>query len=524
MKKILVAAAAAAALASPFAQADTHALIMTIGQYGEGVPPLAGVQYDGESARAIAKRMGVKDQNMREYKDGELTLEGMRKAFDDLYARVGENDQVFIYYSGHGSRQIVHDPEERCAESLVTVDRQGFTDADMEKELQRLAKKAQKLVVFLDACHSGGVTTRAIGGPFSPKFYARSGGDSCSTPTNVITRKIQAQTRSLTRGVNNYVYIAAARDSEVSLDQPGKGGVATQAWRDCIAGAARDSDGSGGLSAEEIAACAQARIDKTLANVKGFSAHHVSITGNKDAVLAFAARDTDPAPAPAPATEPAATPVAATPVAAAPVAAAPAPAPATPTPPPAPAKPAKPAMPAAYYTLQDIYANRDDRRLVTLQAAKSSFKIGADAVEFTLMSSHPGYVYLLMVGSDGKSFDMLFPNTIDQNNAIQAGQPLKLPRPSWEIKAGGPAGKDHLLAVVADSPRDFSKVGMQPAGPFSMVAASAASSKDIQLVTTTSAAAETTQCAEPPARRSLVIQQRCSNAYGAAMMAIEETN
>jgi hypothetical protein len=181
-------------------------------------------------------------------------------------------------------------------------------------------------------------------------------------------------------------------------------------------------------------------------------------------------------------------------------------------------------MPAAYHTLQDIYSNRDDRRLVTLQASKPAFRIGIDSVDFTLSSSHAGYIYLLMVGSDGKSFDMLFPNTLDQNNAIQPGQALKLPRPAWEIKPGGPAGKNHLLAVVADAPRDFSKVGLQPAGPFSMVAASAATSKDIQLVTTTSSQAGSMECAEPPAKRSLVVQQRCSSAYGAAMMVLEEIN
>ncbi len=135
MKKFRCFAGIVAALAVPCALADTHALIMTIGQYRDGVPPLSGVQYDGESAKVIARSMGVKEQNLRHYKDEELTLDGMQKAFDDLFARVGDNDQVFIYYSGHGGRQIVQDPEERCAESLVTIDRQGFTDARMEVEL-----------------------------------------------------------------------------------------------------------------------------------------------------------------------------------------------------------------------------------------------------------------------------------------------------------------------------------------------------------------------------------------------------
>jgi Caspase domain/Domain of unknown function (DUF4384) len=487
MKRAVWAACVLCALAASPVLADTHALIMTIGEYREGVPPLSGVKYDADSARAIAKRMGVKDENLRHYKDGELTYDGMVKAFDELESRVADNDQVFIYYSGHGGRQLVHDPEERCAESLVTVDRRGFVDAELEARLKRLSAKAQKLVVFLDACHSGGVTTRGAGADalFRPKFYARSGPDACAKPTNVITQQLQS--RSIGRGADNYVYIAAARDSEVSLDQPGKGGVATQAWRDCMT-SARDSDGSGGLSAAEIAACAQERIERTLKNVKGFTPHHVSITGNRDAVLAFSERA-------APAAE------------AAPAAA---------------EKPAEKVTP--YATLLDIYNSRDDRRLVTLAASKTAFRVGKDPVEFTLGSTHAGYIYLLMVGSDGKTFDMLFPNQLDANNYLQAGQSLRLPRPAWEIKPGGPAGKNHLLAIVTDAPRDFAKLGMQPAGPFSMVSATAASSKDIQLVSSTSAQAGSRECAEAPVKRSLVVQQRCSSAYGAALTVLEEVD
>jgi len=268
--------------------------------------------------------------------------------------------------------------------------------------------------------------------------------------------------------------------------------VATQAWRDCIMGAAQDRDGSGGLSAQEIQACAQQRINNTLKNLKGFLPHHVTITGNSNAVLAFAERAPTPPPAPV----------------AAPV--------------PAPVKPPVTEFPPAYYTLRDVYNNRDDRRTVTLRGGKEAFRIGKDDVDFTLTSSHPGFLYVLMVGSDGKTFDMLFPNQLDNNNAVQAGQSLRLPRANWMVKAGGPAGKNHLLAIVADSPRDFAKMGMVPAGPFSIVPASTSSSKDIQLVTQTSANAESKECEAPSAHRTLMVQKNCSNAYGAALMVLEE--
>jgi hypothetical protein len=179
-------------------------------------------------------------------------------------------------------------------------------------------------------------------------------------------------------------------------------------------------------------------------------------------------------------------------------------------------------FPPAYYTLRDIYSSRDDRRTVTLKSGKALFKINQDDVDFSLTTSHSGYLYLLMVGSDGKTFDMLFPNGLDSNNVVQAGQTLRLPRPNWMVKAGGPAGKNHLLAIVADAPRDFSKIGMRPAGPFSIIPASTTSSKDIQLVTSTSANAQSRECEQPSSLRNLVVQKSCSNAYGAAMMVLEE--
>jgi hypothetical protein len=181
-------------------------------------------------------------------------------------------------------------------------------------------------------------------------------------------------------------------------------------------------------------------------------------------------------------------------------------------------------LPAAYYTLADINGNRDDRRTVTLRSSRPKFKVGTDNISFAVASDRPGYLYLLMVGTDGKTFDMLFPNRLDGDNRVLAGETLKLPRPSWEIKAGGPAGRNYLLAIVADAPRDFSRLGMQPAGPFSMVAANPASSQDIQLASATSSLASSSECRQPPAKRSLIVKQRCSNAYGAAMLVLEESD
>src|SRR2546426_5559462 len=123
---------AAAVLCAP-AHGETHALIMAIGNYGwPGATPLKGVVHDVASAQEIARKLGVRDANMTVLRDGQLTHDEMGSAFDRLRERIAPNDDVFIYYSGHGGRQLVKDPEERCAESLITYDGMAFVDADVE--------------------------------------------------------------------------------------------------------------------------------------------------------------------------------------------------------------------------------------------------------------------------------------------------------------------------------------------------------------------------------------------------------
>jgi len=205
-----------------------HALIMTIGDYQGSIPKLKGVPFDTASATEIARRMGVPAENITALRDAELTLDGMRKALSDLESKLSGNDQVFIYYSGHGSRQLVQDAEgERCAESLVAVDGQGLFDHELELRLRQLSQKAQKTIVFFDACHSGGLAARSASTPlFSAKSYTPAG-LSCNKPSNLLARSI-ILSKVEGSGGSNLVHIAAAQADEVSLDQPGRGGLATR--------------------------------------------------------------------------------------------------------------------------------------------------------------------------------------------------------------------------------------------------------------------------------------------------------
>jgi hypothetical protein len=440
------------------------------------------VKYDVESARKIAHALGVKDANILQFRDGELTLPGMRKAFETFSKQVGANDEVFIYYSGHGGRSYVKDPVERCAESLVTFDGENYIDSEFSSRLSELSAKTRRLIVFLDACHSGGVTTRGLPvkkiSRFTPKYWSKGQTDACAKPSNIISTELGQKTRSLGSGTLNYVYIAAALDNEVSLDEPGKGGLATQEWVKCMSGAAADLDGSGALTADEIRKCAQVKINKALEGVDEVKPHHISVIGNADAVLML--KENPPE--------------------------------------------TNAITVSPYSTLKDIYNSRDDRRIVTLLTENNNLRIGKDPVKFSLSSTHAGYVYLLMVGSDGKTFDLLFPNSLDKENFIESGESLNLPAANWQIVAQGPKGTDHLLAIVSDARRDFSGLGAQPAGPFSVVDANSTSAKNIQQASATSAIAASAECQAKvkDGKQAKAKEKKCSDAYGAAILDLYE--
>jgi Domain of unknown function (DUF4384) len=172
--------------------------------------------------------------------------------------------------------------------------------------------------------------------------------------------------------------------------------------------------------------------------------------------------------------------------------------------------------------LYKIYNRRDEQRMVSLNVSSPSLKIGK-AINMTLTSTHPGYVYLLMVGSDGNAFDMIFPNKRDSINSIDAGETIRLPRQGWQLVAQGPAGKDYLLVIVSDAPRDFSAIGMKPSGPFSSIGFSDSAATDIQLATGVSANVGSAECQLGVKTRNLAVGARsCSNSYGAALLSVEE--
>jgi hypothetical protein len=119
---------------------------------------------------------------------------------------------------------------------------------------------------------------------------------------------------------------------------------------------------------------------------------------------------------------------------------------------PEPEKPAEQLL-ASAATLQDIYAMRNGRLKLEVSATEQ-LTIDKDPLQFSVRSNTAGHLYAVMLGSDGRSFYLLFPNKLDSDNRIKANTTYRFPRPGWAVKAGGPEGVNHLLFVVSQSPRD----------------------------------------------------------------------
>ena len=495
----LLAALMSAQMACAQATSNRTALIIGVGEYGyTGPSSLLGVKHDMASASKIAAAMDIPSANIVYLKDAEATKANILSALKQLGEKTGEGSRAFVYFSGHGTRQQIGSD---CVEGLLTYEGGTISHQEFANATKKLATSADKFVTLIDACHSEGVvppqalSRRLLQNQLTPKFFSKSDrpANACEVVSNMKTRSLLNEVTRIGGLQENFVQITSSRPDEVSLDQPDKGGLATQAMRDCLLGKAKDLNSSGAVSMDEIQQCAQSQINATLKGNTHFSPHHVTVSGNRNLIpvirpsaqrpapqTAVVAQASIPAPAASPAmpaanpspppatTTPAAPSVAVQPTPPVPVPApvivqspppaaavsiTPAPLSSTPVPS---APPAAEAAMASLATLKDIEQQRNPRRVVTVSLQKPSLKIGRDSLGLDIKSSHDGHVYLILLGSDAKSFYVLYPNGLDKDNAIKAGQTLRIPKPHWEVKAAGPVGTNHLLVMVADSPRRLS--------------------------------------------------------------------
>jgi hypothetical protein len=485
---LLVLAGAAPAEPSPPVQRNTrHALIIGIGDYADpGVPRLRGVVHDMASARRMAQAMAVPDANILVLRDQDATAGRIRSEISALQGRMANGDRVFVYYSGHGTRW--YDPSQQgdgCTEGLLASDGAVLTNAELGLRLAPLAKVADKMLVFYDACFSGGLVaeplrTRSLrigDEAITPKFTRSGSPQQCAKPSNFRTRSLALVMQQQQAQPQNVVHVAASRPDEVSFDSSTQGGFATVAWRDCLLGQARDLDGSGAITVDEVTRCAQAKVTSALAGQPGILGQQMTVAGNPAFVpawmgAAFVAPVGQPDSAPA-----------------------------------APPRAASPAQ-----ILQELHGQRDGERRVLATTRKQRLKIGVDTLEIDVTPQRDGHLYIVQAGSDGQSLYLLYPNELATNNQVRAGQRVALPGKNWEVVAGGPAGTETLLVMVTDAPRDLSALAQEKTGPFMKTLLGGDGRARLQWILSNGTPGK--DCGKPGAAS-------CSDAFGASLLKLE---
>ncbi|WP_272685716.1 MULTISPECIES: caspase family protein [Providencia] len=208
---------------------EAYALIVAISEYeGSNALPYTVTQDALDVAEVLMsdRHCGYNTSNVTRLINSDATLINIRNALSELAKKTGENDTVFIYFSGHGAN-LGNDSEPDC--SLVPVD---FSSDDggllCEQELSDLLSliKSERLLFVIDACHSAGVV--------SIKNLMQHNEYNLGFSNKSLERLSQGRGK---------VLLASSRDTETSLILPGdKNSLFTKHFLDALKGRAGTFD------------------------------------------------------------------------------------------------------------------------------------------------------------------------------------------------------------------------------------------------------------------------------------------
>jgi Domain of unknown function (DUF4384) len=90
---------------------------------------------------------------------------------------------------------------------------------------------------------------------------------------------------------------------------------------------------------------------------------------------------------------------------------------------------------------------------VAIKPSQAEIRLN-ELLQVEVSSARPGYVYLFQMRTDNRRLNSVFPNAIDGANYMNTPS-MSLPRPTWQMRATGPAGLAYYVAVVTEQPQDL---------------------------------------------------------------------
>lgn len=242
---LTVALATCAAAATP----KRLALLIGIGQYADKrIPTLEGPAHDIEAMQAaLREHWGFAAADITVLRDRAATREAILGAIEQLERASASGDQLFIYFSGHGTSagdRTLSLPLPHSSGAFVPHDvRVDGTKAeiaaglivgarDLRPRLARLDAGGRQVLVVSDSCYSG-QAVRMLGAlpggvrlrPRHLSIEALSGNtDAAGATATTTTRSATRSSASAARPepepypYRHIFYIAAASDSEPAMD------------------------------------------------------------------------------------------------------------------------------------------------------------------------------------------------------------------------------------------------------------------------------------------------------------------
>ena len=213
------------------------ALLVGIGQYADAlVPPLEGPAHDVAAVQAaLQAHWGFEPADVEVLLDAAASRAGILAALQRLLTRTAAGDEVFVYFSGHGTSAndrstglpLPHTSGAFIPWDLRTdVSPQAMVEQlivgqrDLRPLLARLDEGGRRVLVVSDSCYSGqavrALAPRADGARLVPRAVTlKALAAPATTATSAAAKERPAPAPYPYRHV---FYIAAASDSETAMD------------------------------------------------------------------------------------------------------------------------------------------------------------------------------------------------------------------------------------------------------------------------------------------------------------------
>lgn len=142
--------------------ARNYALVIGVSRYKFHEGGIKDLEYADADSRSIAdflKTRGFRDADISYLENENATVENVRAAVDLFLERARENDLIFLFIAGHGAQDpfdpkslylILHDSK------VTNMPRTALNMSELQT-LFTNRLRAKRMVILIDACHSGGV-------------------------------------------------------------------------------------------------------------------------------------------------------------------------------------------------------------------------------------------------------------------------------------------------------------------------------------------------------------------------------